>query len=76
MPKLSGWWSTHPTLLSLAVLGRGTRTAMDRGIAGWDVDSIASWRNLNVEAVRTLTDYVKARGGFITSENVAFEHDI
>ena len=49
---------------------------MDCGIARWDVDSIASWRNLNVEAVRTLTDYVKARGGFITSENMAFEHDI
>ena len=44
---------------------------MDRGIAGWDVDSIASWRNLNLEAVRMLTDYVKARGGFITSENMA-----
>lgn len=49
---------------------------MDRGISGWDVDSIASWRNLNVEAVRMLTDYVKARSGFITSENMALEHDI
>ena len=49
---------------------------MDRGISGWDVDSIASWRNLDVGAVRRLTDFVKARGGFITSENMALEHDV
>jgi glycosidase len=49
---------------------------MDRGIAGWDVDSIASWLNLNVEAVRKLTDFVKSRGGFVTSENMALEHDV
>ena len=49
---------------------------MDLGIAGWDVDSIASWLNLNVDAVRRLTDFVKARGGFITSENMTLEHDV
>ena len=49
---------------------------MDRGISGWDVDSVAAWLNLNVKAVRKLTDYVKARGGFITSENMVLEHDI
>jgi glycosidase len=49
---------------------------MDRGIAGWDVDSIVSWLNLNDKAIRSLTDYVKARGGYITSENMALEDDI
>jgi hypothetical protein len=49
---------------------------MDKGIAGWDVDAAQSWLNLSVESVRELTDYVKARGGFITAECLTLEHEI
>ena len=49
---------------------------MDKGIAGWDVDAPGTWRNFNVDAVRAITRCVKARGGFVTSENRALEHDI
>ena len=49
---------------------------MDKGIAGWDVDAPRTWRNFNVDAVRSITSYIKARGGFVTSENLALEHDI
>jgi hypothetical protein len=49
---------------------------MDKGIGGWDVDAIASWLNLNLDAVRRLTAFVKDRGGMVTSENFALQHDI
>ena len=49
---------------------------MDKGIAGWDVDAPGTWRNFNVDAVRAITRCVKARRGFVTSENLALEHDI
>ena len=49
---------------------------MDKGIVGWDVDAPTTWRNFNVDAVRTITRFIKARGGFVTSENLALEHDI
>lgn len=49
---------------------------MDRGVDGWDVDAIASWLNLNLDAVRMLTAFVKERGGLVTSENFALQHDV
>lgn len=49
---------------------------MDRGIDGWDVDAPHTWLNLNLEAVQRLTAFVKERGGLITSECLALEHDI
>ena len=49
---------------------------MDKGIVGWDVDSIESWKNLNVDALRAITGNVVKRGGFITAEHSSLEHDI
>lgn len=49
---------------------------MDKGISGWDVDAPSTWRNLNVGALRAITRAIKERGGFVTSENLALEHDI
>jgi hypothetical protein len=49
---------------------------MDRGISGWDVDAPTTWRNFNVDAVRAITGFIKARGGYVTSENLALENDI
>jgi hypothetical protein len=40
------------------------------------VDSIESWKNVNVEALRVITRFVIARGGFVTAEHSALEHDI
>ena len=49
---------------------------MDKGIVGWDVDSIESWKNVNVKALRAITDLVKSRGGFITAEHSSLAHNI
>ena len=49
---------------------------MDKGIAGWDVDAPNTWRNLNVGALRAITGAIKERGGFVTSENWALDHDL
>ena len=49
---------------------------MDKGIAGWDVDAPSTWRNLNVGALRAITGAIKERGGFVTSENWALDHDM
>ena len=49
---------------------------MDKGISGWDVDAPSTWYNLNVAAMRAVTGAIKERGGFVTSENRALEHDI
>ena len=49
---------------------------MDKGIAGWDVDAPNTWRNLNVGALRAITGAIKERGGFVTSENWALDHDM
>ena len=49
---------------------------MDKGIAGWDVDAPTTWHHFNLDAVRAITRCIKARGGFVTSENLALEHDI
>jgi glycosidase len=49
---------------------------MDKGIAGWHADAVQSWLNLKLEAVQTLTGYVKQRGGLIMSEYNTRKHDI
>ena len=49
---------------------------MDKGITGWDVDAPTTWRNLNLGALRAITGLIKERGGFVTSENLALEHDL
>jgi len=49
---------------------------MDKGISGWDVDAPTTWRNLNLRALRAITRASEERGGFVTSENLALEHDL
>ena len=48
---------------------------MDKGVRGWDVDDLYSWKNLNVEALREITKCVIERDGFICSEHSTLEDD-
>ena len=48
---------------------------MDKGIAGSDVDARESGATSTSRRARH-PDYIKARGGFVTSENLALENDI
>jgi hypothetical protein len=48
---------------------------MDRGIAGFDVDDVVNWINLDANALKRLTNAVTCRGGFICPEASLLENE-